>query len=340
VESSLQSIGTTADRVTIDATLTAAPTPGVDLSAANGTDLPLPIVEAFNVPVIDLQSVWESVRAAASFSDTDIDGLAVYENFTVDVVLTSTAYATIGNSGDNGVWKFVVNGTAHPRAPNLMQMNVVGSNPEPQSAAKVLLHEFGHRWLQFVESKENGELKITLNPSPAHPPQFASTPAAFPVVNSYDTSTMGGGVFTQSGNSFTSSPQSAYGYSWLDLYLMGLASPEEVPPMYVIDNSNPPLGQAYNPPGNITVTGTRHDVTIQQVIDAMGPRKPSAAASQHIFKVAFVLVADPSGATDADLASIDRYRSKFAEMFTRATGQRAVIQTLFYPPEARQRAVK
>ena len=182
---------------------------------------------------------------------------------------------------------------------------------------------------------------MTLNPAPAHPPQFASTPAAFPVVNAYDASTMGGGYFTQNGNTFTSSPQSRYGYSWFDLYLMGLAAAEEVPPMYVIDNSNPPLGSAYTPPSNITVTGTRHDVTIQQVIEAMGPRRPSTASSQREFKVVFVMVASPSRGVDGDLARVDAVRRAFIDHFEKATGHRAAVETLFFPsPSARRRAAR
>ena len=340
VETSLLSASAPADRATIDVPLSDGPLPGADLSAANGAELQLPIVDAFTVPTIDLQSVWESVRAAASLSDGDIDGVAIFSNFNTEVVLRNAAYATIGNSGDDGIWKYVRNGSRYPRAPNLMQMNVVGVFASSLRASQVLMHEFGHRWLQFVETMENGSATIALNPQPAHPPQFASAPAAFTVVNSFDTSTMGGGYFTQSGSTFTASAQSPNGYSWFDLYLMGLAAPEEVPAMYVIDNSNPALGPAYNPPSNAVVTGTRHDLTIQQVIDAMGPRKPSSAASRHAFKVAFVLVYDPTRPFDDDFARLDLFRTQFADMFTRATGQRASVTTLFGPPQGRKKLVR
>jgi hypothetical protein len=145
---------------------------------------------------------------------------------------------------------------------------------------------------------------------------------------------MGGGYFTQNGNTFTTAPASPYGYSWLDLYLMGLAQPEEVPPMYYIAGTTPPLGDSYNPPGNITVTGTRKNVTIQQVVDAMGPRTPQ---SQRVFHVVFVLVA--SEPATADLTSVDAYRGAFQENFSKATGGRAVVSTLHFPPQPRRRVV-
>jgi hypothetical protein len=342
VESSLLSMDTFADRATIDLSMEAGFVPGVDLSSAAGAELQTPIVEAFTVPEVDLQAVWETIRATAQMNDNDIDGVAVFENFTVDAALKNAAWATIGNAGADGIWKYPRIGSAFPRTPNLMQMSfmdwVIPSTRE--NVAGTLMHELGHRWLQFVETMENGTPTITLNPSPAHPPQFASAPAAFPVLSQFDTSAMGGGYFTQSGNTFTAAAKSAVGYSWFDLYLMGLASEQEVPAMYVIDNSNPALGPAYTPPSNIVVTGTRHDVTLQQVIAAMGPRRPSSATSQKEFKVVFVLLTEPGRNVDTDLAALERVRSTFADMFSKATGRRAFVETLFNPTAPRRRAVR
>ena len=332
IETSLLSVGSVADRLVADVPLVDGEVPGVHLSAANDVELDLPIVDAFTWPTIDLQSVWESVRSAGALDDSQIDGMAVFENFNTDVTIANIAYATSGNAQVDGIWKYVGHSSAAPRAPNLMNVNNIdfGSNP-PLEWGRILLHEFGHRWLQFVETMENGTATMALNPAPAHPPQFAFTPAAFPVVHAYDTSTMGGGYFTQDGNRFTSSNASPYGFSWLNLYLMGLASAEEVPPMMVIDNADPPLGRSYWPPNNITVTGTRHDLTIDQVIEAMGPRRPSAASSQKAFRVIFVLVAAPSGDVSADLAKVDAARAAFAGLFDKATGHRGSVETLFVP---------
>ena len=341
IETSLQSMTSAADRLVADVPLTDGNVPGVELSSANGAEVRMPIIDAFTWPIIDLQSVWESVRGAGSFTDAQIDGVAIFQNFHNDMTISNAAYATIGNPQDEGVSMFATHTPAFPRVPNLMNLNDVNyGNLAPLDEGRIVLHEFGHRWLQFVETMENGTATMTLNPQPAHPPQFASAPAAFPVVNAYDTSTMGGGYFAQNGNSFTSSPWSPYGYSWLDLYLMGLAAAEEVPVTYVIDNSNPPLGKAYNPPGNVTVTGTRHDVAIQQVIDAMGPRRPSTASSPRVFNVVFVMVAAPGHDVDVDLARVDSARRVFAANFVKATGNRASVNTLFFPPSPRRHAVQ
>jgi hypothetical protein len=108
--------------------------------------------------------------------------------------------------------------------------------------------------------------------------------------------------------------------------------------MFVIDGTT--LGTAYTPPSNVVVTGTRHDITLQQVIAAMGPRRPSAASSQHEFKVVFVLLTEPGRNVDADLAALERVRSKFVEMFGKATGGRAFVETLFNPAGTRRRTVR
>ena len=73
----------------------------------------------------------------------------------------------------------------------------------------------------------------------------------------------------------------------------------------------------------------------------MGPRVPSTAASQRTFKVLFVLLAAPGHDVDAELAHIDEIRRVFADHFAKATGNRAAIQTLFFPPpSSRRRAAR
>jgi hypothetical protein len=294
-------------------------------------------VEAFTLPAIDLEEVWEIVRGSARLSDGEVDAVAIYQDFYSDILLHAGAYALGGNPQADGVSMYVTKRAALPRTPTLMHMNAVGWTDieDPALWGRTLLHEFGHRWLQFVTTMENGTRTLALNPAPAHPPQYACLPAAFPVKTAYDTSTMGGGYFFQSGNTFTSANASPYGYSWLDLYLMGLAAPEEVPSMYYIAGSTPALGDSYTPPSNVTVTGTRRNVTIQQVVEAMGPRTP---ASQRVFDVVFVLVSsDPA---TADLTSLDGYRRAFAENFSMATGNRGAVRTLHVTPGPRRRSVR
>jgi hypothetical protein len=57
-----------------------------------------------------------------------------------------------------------------------------------------------------------------------------------------------------------------------------------------------------------------------------------------LFNVVFVLVA--SEPSSADLARLDGYRRVFEENFSKATGNRAVVRTLHFPPEPRRRSVR
>ena len=146
---------------------------------------------------------------------------------------------------------------------------------------------------------------------------------------------MGGSRFTENADgSFTTPPTFvSYGFSWLDLYFMGLASASEVAPFFYIANSSPALASDYWPPANVRVRGTKKPVTMQQVLDAMGPRVPAYPDTQREFRVLTVLLADPSRAvTSEELATLQGIRRTFEHRFAAATGGRATLATAFVPP--------
>ena len=75
-------------------------------------------------------------------------------------------------------------------------------------------------------------------------------------------------------------------YSPLELYLMGLIPPDEVPPMHIL--TNPDFSRA----GHITSASVR-TITIQDVIAAEGGvRSPDVAESQKAFNLAYVVIQD------------------------------------------------
>jgi hypothetical protein len=167
-----------------------------------------------------------------------------------------------------------------------------------------------------------------------------NTPAAFPVVTPEDSSVMGGGTFTdRQDGTFVTSPIGPYGFSWLDLYLMGLASPDEVPPWFYVQNSNPPLGLEYWPAGGLTVSGTRRDVSIAQVIASMGNRLPASSSAQRQFVVCLVMLSsDPTSAGGA-ADTIGKIASTFQQRFATATGSRgSVMIAMPQPRPPRHRA--
>jgi hypothetical protein len=302
-----------------------------------------PLVESFTLPEVNVQGVWERLRDAYGLDPELIDGVAIYQDHPTDIILYAGAYAYSGNPAVSGI-RYGWSSLDLPRSPALMHMNLYdfGWNSRADYSVSVINHEFGHRWLYFLAIMENGSPTFNLNPGGGHPAQYVHTPAAFEIYGPADASAMGGANFRDNGDGTFTSPDVVgyFGYSWHELYLMGLASPEEVSPWFYIAESNPPLQIAYSPPPGTTVSGIRRNVTIQQVIDAIGPRRPVAAESQRAFRVLFVLLTrDGAAVTPEVVQRMTEHRLGFEKAFNRATGGRATIMTAF-GGEPRRRSVR
>jgi hypothetical protein len=305
-----------------------------DLSAvADGTSLEMPIAESFTLPALNPSAAWNVLKGNFPVTDNDIDGVAVYQSLYTDLIFYAGAYSANGNPQVDGIaLPSTTYGTTVARRANVMHMNALGYgwNSTDDLSGHVIMHEFGHRWLYFLRIKEGDTITSSLNPVSAHPAQYINTPAAFPVHNDYDASVMGGGTFTPNGDGTFSVRAANFGYSWTDLYLMGFATPEEVRPFFYVANTTPALGPEYYPPDRISVTGQSRDVNVQQIVDALGPRKPAMAASPKSFRVLFVLVTDDGvDATPEQLAAMKNIRRIFEKNFNIATGGRADVHTEF-----------
>jgi hypothetical protein len=315
----------------------------VDLSATpDGTTLELPFTEAFTLPTLNPTQVWSLLKSRYPITDNDVDAIAVYQSFYTDLVFYAGAYSANGNPQVDGIaTPSTTYGTSAAKRANVMHMNTLGYgwNSTDQFSTHVIMHEFGHRWLYFLRIKEGDAITSVLNPVSAHPAQYIDTSAAFRVFTDYDASVMGGGVFTPTGDGSFFVRAGNFGYSWTDLYLMGFATPEEVRPWFYVANSSPALGPEYYPPDQINVLGNRHDVTVQQLIDALGPRKPAMANSPKSFRVLFVLVTDDGEATPDQVAAMKKIRQLFETNFKVATGGRAEVRTEFALPGPRRRGV-
>lgn len=297
------------------------------------------IVEGFTLPILEPQAVYDLVKAQYGFNDAEIDGVAIYQSSPTDIVLYAGAYSTMGNAGADGISRSSNVGSQRARRPALLHMNrVLPSRPDDDRySLRVLAHELGHRWLYHFTIDENGKSTRSLNPLSAHPAAYVHTPAAFPLYGSNESSTMGGGFFTQTGSSFrTQNVIYNTGFSWHDLYLMGLASPAEVTPWFYIAGSNPELPGQYYPPAETTVAGTRVDVGVDQIIRSMGPRYPTSEFSQRHLRTLFILVEPPhTPATEAHVAKVGAFARNFETYFAKATGNRATTRnTLPVPPSA------
>ncbi|HKO58860.1 MAG TPA: hypothetical protein VJ276_23535 [Thermoanaerobaculia bacterium] len=326
-------IGTPGRRVGTDFTALAAP---VDITG--------PVSEGFTLPAISVERVWELLQQGTALRGEDLDAVAIYQNFLTDIVFYAGAYATGGNAGVLGITDDENIGPQLRREPSLMHMNAIGYgwNRSAQESSFIILHEFGHEWLFYPSMMDGGRRVQEINPDGGHPAQFVDMRAAFNVYSDHDASVMGGGAFQDNGDgSFTSSDFSSWGYSWLDLYLMGLATANEVPPFFYIANSDPELGDSYFPPANRTVRGERRNVVMQQFLDAMGLRTPAYPETPRKFRTVFVILADPSKpVTLSDINAMSTYRAQFERNFRIATGGRAAVATAYDPAPPRRRSLR
>jgi hypothetical protein len=300
-----------------------------DFSAITSIEGSRPFVETYRLPTVNVQGIWRRLQQDLGYRDEDIDAVAIYTSFLSDIILTRYgAFATLANHGADGVSQYA--SKSQPRTPTLMHMNALGMF-NGDSSTQILLHELGHRWLYYFDILEDGANKRAVNPLGYHPAQWVHTPGAF----ASDASPMGGAIFTDNRNgTFTSAAVDGRdAFTWHELYLMGLARPEEVQPWFYLRGTT--LVDEYHPAVDTTVTGTRVDVNVQQLIAAMGPRDPAFGSSQKSFRVPFVVLVREGAATP----SLGTLRAEFERAFADATGGRGRVITSVTTTGKRRRSV-
>ncbi len=124
-------------------------------------------------------------------------------------------------------------------------------------------------------------------------------------------------------------------FSQTDQYLMGLRLPSEVTePLRVLrepQGVEPAEVSAQSAPrAGATARGTLTPIPIDQIIDAHGPRLPSAAASPRLKRQAFILLTDPEGQRRQDaLARLEALRRAWPGYYYAAADERGrLVATL------------
>ena len=150
----------------------------------------------------------------------------------------------------------------YPTDPTV-RVPTVGEN----TTLALLGHESGHRWLATLAFKDasGASSDLLLGRQRAHWSFFFDSDASFMEGN--DIEDLGGGSFRT-----TAAVQR---YSLLDLYAMGQVDASEVPPLFFVEG---PSGLSQDresaPRTGVTFSGRRHDLTIGDIVAAMGPRQP------------------------------------------------------------------
>jgi hypothetical protein len=202
-----------------------------------------------------------------------------------------------------------------------------GKIPPYDYAISQIGHEMGHRWSAFVSAKVNGE---TIQLGPTHWARGLHAPVAFPYQRPTEASAMGGGVWQDNLDStYTQLDDDYYvpatGWSYLDLYLMGLIAPTEVPDFFILRNLVP-AGRDSN--GRPIFKADRTKVTIQDVIAVEGPRMPDVDHSQKSFNTGMVVVVEHGKAPSKELIErTDGIRLQWMDYWTTTTGHRSTMTT-------------
>jgi hypothetical protein len=184
-------------------------------------------------------------------------------------------------------------------------------------------HEMGHRWAAFVSAKVNGE-PIPLGP--VHWARGLHAPAAFPYQRPTEASAMGGSVWQDNfDGTYTQLDDDYYvpatGYSYLDLYLMGLISAAEVPDFFILKNLVPASKDAK---GHPIFKADRTKVTIQDVIAVEGPRLPDVDHSQRKFNTGIVVMVEHGQSPSPEMIErANGIRRQWIDFWETTTGHRA-----------------
>ena len=192
-------------------------------------------------------------------------------------------------------------------------------------AMSQLGHEMGHRWGASASAKINGE---TVPLGPVHWTRGLHAPVAFPYQRPAEASAMGGSIWRDNfDGTFTQLDDDYYvpatGYSYLDLYLMGLISRAEVPDFFLLKNLVP-VGKDAN--GYPIFKADRNKVSIQDVIAVEGPREPDVDHSQRNFNTGMVLIVEHGNRPTAELVERTTGIGKqWIEYWARTTGHRATM---------------
>ena len=121
------------------------------------------------------------------------------------------------------------------------------------------------------------------------------------------------------------------GFSWLDLYLMGLATPDEVPDMFILRNLRRQgvcTAQEWECERFGPFAADKEIVTVEQIVSALGPRKPPAARARKVFDIGFVYFLLPGQEPDPELLwEHTEYRDQVLDHWIYVTGGRGQLRT-------------
>ena len=276
----------------------------------------------------------DDIGVANAFLDNfqdKVDILLIFADFTVDLG-DAFAYSFTLRNDVEGIGRDVYDANelvgGAKRFQTIVQMGDLSRYPSdptakflnPDSTLSLIAHEAGHRFLAFVEFEDpNGNVvDLLLGRQRAHWNYFHDSNAS--VMEGNDIRDNGDGTFT--------TVAATEGYSALDQYLMGLIPAAAVPDFFYVVGADSAASRESNPRVGDTFSGTRIDVSIDDVIAVEGPRNPSSVNARKTLSTAFLVLgqrgAPVTGAAKTKLAT---YRTQWQGYFPQATDGNGKVKT-------------
>jgi hypothetical protein len=215
------------------------------------------------------------------------------------------------------------------RLESFITMDLIGKYPDDvnqrflgeDSTLSVLAHEVGHRWLANARFRDGATISTELlGRDEVHWSFFMDTDGSH--LEGNDIAPQADGRFRTSGASLR--------YSALDQYLMGMRDASEVPPFFFVRSpTGTDTDPGQEPATGVTFGGTLKDVTIADVVAAIGDRNPRGTPWARPFREAFIYVSVGGPADPANIAKVERIRAAWPAFFAQSVeGRGSVDPTL------------
>jgi uncharacterized protein (TIGR03437 family) len=286
-----------------------------------------------SAPEIDI------VTVAQRFYETHDDAydyLVIYNNMSVGAMAGALAYESTVRSSATGYSVPPADygpqyGSA-ARLRSVMNMGMLSNYPADPNATvpvratardtplTVLGHESGHLFLAFASVPDPND--------PSAKPMIGYGGAHWSFVFNSEASLDEGERLTDLGGGQFVTAAVTQGFAPLDRYLMGFAPSTAVPDTFVVLHpSVSPLG---HPQSGVSFAGSRLNISVNDVIQAVGRRTPDSTVAQHRFRFGFILVV-PEGTNDSSITDnvqqVETYRQQFVAAYTRFSANLGAADT-------------
>jgi hypothetical protein len=304
----------------------------------------LKLYKATGEPMPEIMSVWTTF----SFGQNDVG--TIFDTFANDVtgIGLETAYPPTGlKKSSTPPLRSIL---FHNNVLSLADRTTYQNAPVEGYARYLFLLELSHNW--------GPALQLPLVPLPGGGTTTADELMGSPLHWSFwmdaGGSPAGGNIWTDNGDgtfTITANDPAKIQFTMLDLYIMGLAKPEEVPPFGILENPIAPAGILDPLQGGVykahsltyfdtatpfTAKATRRKVTMDDVVKTNGPRVPAYGAAPTSWKYGMVLLVSKDDTPDAIAAAqalFDPLAAAMAPAFHTATHDRGTLEVVTYDPD-------